>query len=93
MPTASQLLGFGGVALGFIGYLPQILHLIGQECSAGISIRAYLIWLAAAVLLLIHALVIFDGVFILLQSLGACLDVTVIAFAARYQGRTCPLHS
>ena len=44
--------------------------------------QAYLIWLSGAVLLLTHALVIYDGVFIALQTLGAVLDLTVLVFRA-----------
>jgi len=90
--VASQIVGFTGVALNLFGYLPQVVHLIRQQCSAGISVQAYLVWLSAAVLLLSHALVTYDGVFIALQTLGAVLDLTVVFFAIRYRGQTCPLH-
>jgi hypothetical protein len=40
------------------------------------------VWLSGAVLLLTHALVIYDGVFIALQTLGAVLDLTVLVFRA-----------
>jgi uncharacterized protein with PQ loop repeat len=89
---ASQLLGFAGVALGFLGYMPQVVHLIRQRCSAGISVQAYLVWLSAAVLLLTHALLIYDGVFIVLQMLGSVLDITVLFLAIKYRGRACPSH-
>lgn len=88
----SQLLGFAGVALGFLGYMPQVVHLIRQRCSAGISVQAYLVWLSAAVLLLTHALLIYDGVFIVLQMLGSVLDITVLFLAIKYRGRACPGH-
>jgi uncharacterized protein with PQ loop repeat len=48
--AASQLLGFAGVALGLGGYMPQVVHLIRERCSAGISVQAYLIWLSGAAL-------------------------------------------
>ena len=88
----TQLLGFAGIALGLGGYLPQVAHLIRQRCSAGISVHAYVIWLSGAVLLLAHALFIHDGVFIVLQTLGAVLDLTVLFFAIKYRGMTCPRH-
>jgi lipid-A-disaccharide synthase-like uncharacterized protein len=90
--AASQLLGFAGVALGLGGYMPQVVHLIRERCSAGISVQAYLIWLSGAVLLLTHALVIYDGVFIVLQTLGLALDLTVLLFATKYRGMTCLRH-
>jgi len=89
---ASAILGLAGVALGFVGYMPQVVHLIRQRCSAGISVHAYLIWLSAAVLLLAHALLIFDGVFIVLQALGSVLDIAVLFLAIKYRGTACPDH-
>ena len=90
--VASQILGLLGIALGLLGYLPQILHLIRQQCSAGISMQAYFVWLSAAVLLLIHALMINDAVSILLQSLAATLDLTSVVLGTKYRGRMCLLH-
>jgi lipid-A-disaccharide synthase-like uncharacterized protein len=90
--VASQLLGFAGIALGRGGNMPQVVHLIRQRCSAGISVQAYLIWLSGAVLLLTHALFIYDGVFIVLQTLGSVLDLTVLFFATKYRGMTCARH-
>jgi uncharacterized protein with PQ loop repeat len=89
----SQFLGLLGIALGLLGYLPQVSHLLRQQCSAGVSVQAYLIWLSAAILLLSHAIAINDGVFILLQGVGAGLDLTVVFFATKYRGQTCPLSS
>jgi len=89
---ASQLLGFAGVVLGFVGYMPQVVHLVRRRCSAGISVHAYLIWLSAAVLLLTHALLIYDGVFIVLQAFGSVLDVAVLFLAIKYRGTTCHDH-
>jgi len=88
----SQALGLLGIALGLLGYLPQVLHLVRQRCSGGVSVQSYLIWLGAAVLLLTHAIAINDDVFILLQSVGAGLDLTVVFFAVKYRGQACPLH-
>src|SRR5262245_33030606 len=88
----SQFLGFAGVALGFVGYMPQVVHLVRQRCSAGISVQAYLIWLSAAILLLTHALLIYDGVFIVLQALGAVLDIAVLFLAIKYRETACPDH-
>ena len=89
---ASQVLGFAGVVLGFGGYMPQVVHLIRQRCSAGISVQAYLIWLSGAILLLTHALLIYDGVFIVLQTLGSVLDLGVLFLAIKYRGRPCHDH-
>jgi len=60
--------------------------------SAGISMQAYFVWLSAAVLLLIHALMINDAVSILLQSLATTLDLTSVVLGTKYRGKMCPLH-
>jgi len=43
--VTSQVLGLLGIALGLLGYLPQVFHLIRQQCAAGVSVQAYLVWL------------------------------------------------
>lgn len=42
-------------ALVIVSYLPQIMHLVREGCSAGISFRAYAMWMVAAVLRLAYA--------------------------------------
>lgn len=87
-----QLAGFIGSILVIYAYVPQIRHLIAAHCSAGISSRAYSLWLVAAALLLSHAIVIRDAVFITLQILNMAAIGLTLFFAQKYKNGTCPVH-
>ncbi len=42
--------------------LPQIVHLMKEHCTAGLSLAAYVFWVVAAVLLLSYAVSMRDAV-------------------------------
>lgn len=88
----TQLLGFAGTVLVVLAYIPQVWHLIKEHCSAGVSIRAWSLWLLASFLLLSHAISILDGVFLTLQASSIVLMVLVISLAYRYRGNFCRSH-
>lgn len=88
----TDILGFAGTALVAGAYLPQIWHLYKEHCSAGVSVKAWLIWLLAAFLLLSHAIGILDPVFIALQAASIVLMVVLIALAYRYENSFCSTH-
>ena len=92
MMDGAKLVGFLGTILVIAAYLPQIQHLIKEHCTGGISLRAYYMWLTAALLLLVHAVAIRDSVFILLQAyqLGAC--GLIVFFCRKYKGSVCETH-
>jgi uncharacterized protein with PQ loop repeat len=73
--TTTQILGFVATGLVVVGYIPQIVHLIKERCTAGISVAAFSLWCAASVLFLIHAVVIRDAVFDGVFS-RICLELT-----------------
>jgi len=85
-------IGLIGTALVIIAYLPQILHLVKGQCSAGISLKAYVMWLASSLLLFAHAFSINDPVFIALQSYQMGATSVIVFFAYRYKDSLCPLH-
>ena len=85
-------IGLIGTTLVIIAYLPQILHLVKGQCSAGISLKAYVIWLASSLLLFAHAFSIKDPVFIALQSYQFGATSTIVFFAYRYKDSLCALH-
>jgi uncharacterized protein with PQ loop repeat len=87
-----QILGFIGSGLVILAYVPQIRHLIKERCSAGISRYAYVLWLTAAVLLLIHAVMINDTVFITLQAISVLATGLILFFAEKYRYGLCPIH-
>lgn len=89
----SQILGFLGTALVIIAYIPQVSHLIKEHCSAGISLRAFGIWLAASLLLLTHALMIRDLIFITLQIFNLLLTGLICIYASKYRKGACQSHS
>lgn len=64
----TQIIGLFGAILSGVAYLPQIIHLIKEHCSIGISKGAFILWLVAAVAILIHAIGIKSPVFILLSK-------------------------
>ena len=68
--TVSQVLGVVATGLVIGGYLPQIVHLIRERCTAGLSILAFSVWCVAALLFLIHAAMIGDAVFMSLQAVN-----------------------
>ena len=43
-----------GIAISMLAYLPQVVHLAKEHCSAGVSSRAWLMWLVAHIYFLIN---------------------------------------
>ena len=71
-------LGYAGTAVMIAAYAPQIWHLYRERCSAGISVRAYALWIGGSLLFLGHATIIEDPVFTLVQV------VNVLALSASW---------
>ena len=69
-----------------IGYLPQIVHLWKEHCSAGISISAWVCWVLASILFYSHAISIMDPVFITLLSVQLIAQLAIVALTRKYQG-------
>jgi uncharacterized protein with PQ loop repeat len=45
-----ELLGVAGIIISVLAYLPQVIHLARQHCSAGVSGRAWSMWLASSIM-------------------------------------------
>lgn len=90
--AGSELLGLGGALLSGYAYLPQISHLVHERCSAGLSERAFLLWLVASGLMTVHAFAIQATVFLLLGFLQLTATALVAYFGRRYRGLACPSH-
>src|SRR5687767_14121666 len=88
----SQVLGVVATGLVITGYLPQIVHLIRQRCTAGISVLAFSVWCVAAFLFLIHAAMIGDGIFIGVQAVNLVAGSLMVWFSKKYEGQVCPFH-
>ena len=90
--TTTQILGFVGTGLVIVGYIPQVVHLIKERCTAGISVAAFSLWCAASLLFLIHAAVIRDAVFVGVQTVNLVAGGLIVVFCKRYEGEVCPFH-
>jgi uncharacterized protein with PQ loop repeat len=85
-------LGSAGIALCILGYLPQVVHLVKERCSAGLSVGAYVTWGIAAVLLLSYAFVRRDPVFVVLQAYHVVATALICYYCVKYKGRFCEVH-
>lgn len=84
--------GYVGTALVVVAYLPQIIHLIREKCSAGISFGAYLMWVVAAALLLTYAILTRDPVFMALQSYQVLATGVVCLYSKLLEHNLCEVH-
>jgi uncharacterized protein with PQ loop repeat len=90
--TTTQILGFVGTGLVIVGYIPQIVHLVKERCTAGMSITAFSLWCAASLLFLIHAAGIRDAVFVGVQTVNVAAGSVIVVFCKRYEGQVCSFH-
>jgi len=88
-----ETLGIAGIAIAALAYVPQVVHLGREHCSAGVSRRAWAMWLASSVLVGSLAVHRGDFVFILLQisSMTSAAEILLLAF--RYRGMVCDYHA
>ena len=76
-----------------LAYLPQVVHLAREHCSAGVSSRAWTMWLLSSVLIGALALHRHDLVFILLQISSLTSAAIILSLAQRYRGMVCDTHA
>lgn len=88
----AEILGFVGTGLVAVAYVPQIRHLIKEHCSAGISVKAYVLWFMASVFFFIHAAIITDAVFIGVQLVNLAATCIIVIYARRYEKQICETH-
>ena len=88
-----EFLGIAGIAISMLAYMPQVVHLAKEHCSAGVSSRAWAMWLVSS--LLIGALAVHRGdlVFILLQISSLTSAAVILMLAHRYRGMVCEVHA
>jgi lipid-A-disaccharide synthase-like uncharacterized protein len=93
VPFLFELFGILGIAISALAYVPQVVHLARERCSAGISRRAWAMWLASG--LLVGALAIHrrDPVFILLQISNLTSTSLILLLSWRYRGMVCETHA
>jgi uncharacterized protein with PQ loop repeat len=90
--TTSQMLGVVATGLVIGGYVPQIVHLVKERCTAGLSIPAFSLWCVASFLFLIHAVIIGDAVFVGVQSVNLAAGGLIVGFSKKYEGEVCSFH-
>jgi lipid-A-disaccharide synthase-like uncharacterized protein len=88
-----ELIGLVGIVISVLAYLPQVIHLARQHCSAGVSGRAWSMWLASSVMIGALALHRHDPVFILLQASTLASATVIVVLVHRYRGMICTTHA
>jgi lipid-A-disaccharide synthase-like uncharacterized protein len=91
--TVFELLGFVGIAIGVLAYVPQVAHLVREHCSAGVSGGAWAMWLTSSMLIGALALHRHDPVFIALQASSLSSTAAILILAHRYRGMVCESHA
>ena len=91
--TVLEVVGFAGISTSALAYAPQVIHLARERCSAGVSGRAWAMWLVSSLLVGVVAISRGDPVFIGLQA-STLLSAAVILFLTnRYRGMVCATHA
>ncbi len=88
-----EILGVAGIAISSGAYVPQAVHLWREHCSAGVSTRAWAMWLAGALLIGLLAIQRGDPVFILLQISSITSASLILLLARKYRGMSCATHA
>jgi lipid-A-disaccharide synthase-like uncharacterized protein len=83
-----EILGVAGIAISMLAYVPQAVHLGREHCSAGVSRRAWAMWLVSSLLVGTLAVHRRDLVFISLQ-VSSLTSATVILILARDTAEWC----
>ena len=87
-----EILGATGIAISMLAYLPQVVHLAKEHCSAGVSSRAWTMWLVSSMLIGALAVHRHDPVFILLQISSLTSAAAILVLGYRYRGLVCESH-
>ena len=93
MENLLSVIGYIGTGLVIGAYAPQIWHLWTEHCSAGISERAYALWVLSSVLFLGHSITIGDAVFMVTQLVNMIALVIILVLARRFRNQICTAHA
>ena len=88
-----EILGIVGIVISVAAYVPQVVHLWREHCSAGVSSRAWAMWLASGLLVGLLAVHRKDPVFILLQVSSLTSAAAILLLARKYKGMACESHA
>ncbi|MGH2753888.1 MAG: PQ-loop domain-containing transporter [Actinomycetota bacterium] len=87
-----EIIGIAGITISMVAYAPQVVHLARERCSAGVSSRAWTMWLVGALCVGVLAVRRGDPVFILLQASSFTCAAAILYLARKYKGMSCPSH-
>jgi lipid-A-disaccharide synthase-like uncharacterized protein len=87
-----EILGAAGIAISMLAYLPQVVHLAKEHCSAGVSSRTWIMWLVSSLLIGSLAVHRHDLVFVLLQISSLTSAAAILYLGRRYRGLVCEAH-
>lgn len=93
MENLLSVIGYMGTGLVIGAYAPQIWHLWTEHCSAGISERAYALWVLASALFLGHSVIIGDAVFMVTQLVNIVALAIILVLARRFRSQICAEHA
>jgi lipid-A-disaccharide synthase-like uncharacterized protein len=88
-----EIFGIGGTTISMLAYVPQVVHLGKEHCSAGISRRAWAMWLVGSLLVGTLAVHRGDFVFIALQFSTMTSAAIILFLAQKYRGLVCEAHA
>ena len=92
MKPLFEVLGMVGIGLSVIAYLPQMTHVAKEHCSAGVSVRAWRMWLVSSLLIGSLAVYRLDYVFVALAATSLASSAIILILAGRYRGMACATH-
>ena len=93
MKNSLSVIGYIGTGLVIGAFVPQIWHLWTEHCSAGISERAYVIWVLSSALFLAHSITIGDAVFMVTQLVNMIALAVILLLARRFRNQICATHA
>ena len=93
MESWLSVIGYLGTGLVIGAYAPQIWHLWTEHCSAGISERAYALWVLASAVFLGHSVIIGDAVFMVTQLVNLLAMAIILVLARRFRHQICAEHA
>jgi lipid-A-disaccharide synthase-like uncharacterized protein len=80
-----ELLAVAGISIGVLAYVPQVVHLSREHCSAGVSARAWAMWLMSSLLIGALALHRQDPVFVALEASSLASAAMIVLLSHRYR--------
>ena len=89
MANYLSIIGYVGTGIVIGAYAPQIWHLWTEQCSAGISERAYALWVLASALFLGHSIIIGDAVFMATQLVNIVALTIILVLVRRFRKQIC----